>query len=73
MKILDITAAVLLVIGGLNWGLIGLFNFDLVAALLGDMSGASRIVFVVVGLCAVYQALTWKAIQRRWAAHTARI
>ena len=50
-------AVVLLVIGGLNWALVGLFEFDLVATLFGDMSVISRIVYVVVGLAAVY-ALT---------------
>ena len=67
MKSLDVTAAVLLVVGGLNWGLVGAANFDLVATLFGEMSGASRLVYVVVGLAAVYQALQWKAIQHRWA------
>jgi len=68
MKTIDVIVAVLLVVGGLNWGLVGLFNFDLVATLLGDMSAASRVVYSLVGLCAVYQALGWKAIQTRWKA-----
>ena len=72
MKGLDVLAAVLLVIGGLNWGLVGLFGFDLVAALFGEMTLLARAVYAVVGLCAVYQALTWKAIQRRWAPAMAR-
>lgn len=66
MKTLDVTAAVLLVIGGLNWGLVGLFGFDLVAAALGEMSAASRLVYALVGLAAGYQAFGWRAIQRRW-------
>lgn len=66
MKSLDIVAAVLLVVGGLNWGLVGFFGFDLVAALLGDASLLSRLVYVVVGACALYQGMQWKAIQRRW-------
>lgn len=72
MKSFDVIVAVLLVIGGLNWGLVGLFGFDLVAAVLGEMSLLSRAVYAVVGFCAVYQALTWKAIQRRWAPEMAR-
>lgn len=67
MKAFDILAAVLLVIGGLNWGLVGLFGFDLVAALFGELSILSRIVYSLVGLSALYQGLSWKAIQRRWA------
>lgn len=66
MKTLDMVAAALLVVGGLNWGLVGALQFDLVAALFGQMSPLSRIVYVLVGLAAVYQALQWRAIQRRW-------
>ncbi len=44
---------VLLVVGGLNWLLVGLFNFDLVAAIFGDMSALSRVVYVLVGLSAI--------------------
>jgi uncharacterized membrane protein YuzA (DUF378 family) len=55
----------LLVIGGVNWGLIGLFNFDLVAALFGDRSPASRIVYTLVGLSAVYCALSIPTLSRR--------
>ena len=66
MKTLDVVFAVLLVVGGLNWGLVGLFGVDLVASLLGPMSSLSRIVYALVGLSAIYQAVSWKAIQRRW-------
>lgn len=73
MKSMDVIVASLLVVGGLNWGLVGFFGFDLVAGVFGDMSALSRIVYVLVGLSAVYQGLSWKAIQRRWGlvAHTA--
>jgi len=67
MKKLDAVAVILLVIGGLNWGLVGLFNFDLVAAILGSGTVASSIIYTVVGLCAVYQLLQWKSIHQRWA------
>ncbi|UCE67032.1 MAG: DUF378 domain-containing protein [Candidatus Zixiibacteriota bacterium] len=66
MKIFDVLVAILLVIGGLNWGLVGLFSFDLVASILGDMTLLSRLIYIVVGVSAVYQALQWKAIQKRW-------
>ncbi len=66
MRTVDIIVAVLLVVGGINWGLVGLFQFDLVAALFGEASPLSRMVYTMVGLCAVYQAVQWKAIQRRW-------
>jgi len=66
MKKIDVMVAVLLVVGGLNWGLVGLLNFDLVATIFGDMSAVSRLVYSLVGLAAVYQALGWRAIQGRW-------
>ena len=66
MRSLDVTAAILLVIGGLNWGLVGAANFDLVASLFGDLTPLSRLVYVLVGLAAVYQVLQWKAIRHRW-------
>lgn len=66
MKAIDVVIAVLLVIGGLNWGLVGLFRFDLVAAILGDMTILSRVIYIVVGVSAIYQVLQWKAIQKRW-------
>lgn len=43
----------LVIIGGLNWGLVGAFNFNLVSAIFGDMSILSRIVYILVGLAAV--------------------
>lgn len=67
MKSIDVIAAALLMIGGLNWGLVGLFQFDLVATIFGGQTAIlSRIVYILVGICAVYQALTWKTIQKRW-------
>jgi hypothetical protein len=47
-------AFILVVVGGLNWGLVGLFNFDLVAKIFGAMSTISRVVYVLVGLAAIY-------------------
>lgn len=67
MKKLDVIAAVLLVVGGLNWGLVGLFKFDLVAAILGYATVGSAVIYTVVGICALYQVVQWKSIQRRWA------
>ena len=54
MKWLDITALIVTIIGAINWGLIGLFRFDLVAFIFGDMSWLSRIVYAVVGVCGLY-------------------
>ena len=70
MKTLDVGAAVLLVVGGLNWGLVGAARLDLVAAVFGmhfgETSMLSSVVYLLVGLSALYQAFAWKAIQRRW-------
>ncbi|MGN0919194.1 MAG: DUF378 domain-containing protein [Alphaproteobacteria bacterium] len=44
----------LIVIGGLNWGLVGVFNFDLVAFLFGPMSVLSRLIYILVGLASVW-------------------
>ena len=54
---IDLIALTLLVIGGLNWGLIGLFDYDLVAAIFGQMSTISRIIYSLVGLSAIYIAI----------------
>ena len=57
MKTLKIISIILVIVGGLNWGLVGLFNFDLVAAIFGAMSLLSKIVYVLVGLAALYIAV----------------
>lgn len=58
MKLVHAVAFLLLVVGGLNWGLIGLFNFNLVAALFGGVPPVEKVVYVLVGVSAVYIALT---------------
>jgi hypothetical protein len=56
MRALDSIALILLIVGGLNWGLVGAFQFDLVATLFGEASALSRLVYVLVGLSAVVVA-----------------
>lgn len=52
MKTLQVIALTVMIIGALNWGLIGLFNFDLVATIFGGMTAlGSRIVYILVGIC----------------------
>lgn len=70
MKTINAIATTLLVVGGLNWGLVGLFNFDLVASILGDMTGFSRLIYSVVGICALYLALVWTLMPGRAMAHS---
>lgn len=57
LNALDIVALILVVVGGLNWGLVGLLRFDLVAAVFGEGSLLSNIVYVLVGLAAIYVAV----------------
>ncbi len=56
MKTLNAIALVLVIVGALNWGLVGLFNFDLVATIFGDMSTLSRVVYSLVGVSAILVA-----------------
>ncbi len=70
MKKLDVLAAILVIVGGLNWGLVALAEFDLVATLVGlefgETNTASRLVYGLVGLAAAYQIAQQAAIRRRW-------
>ena len=54
LTVIDWIALVLMIIGGLNWGLVGAANFDLVAAIFGTMTTLSRIVYVLVGIAAIW-------------------
>ncbi len=54
MKTIDIIALILVIVGAINWGLIGLFNFDLVATLFGAMSAISRIIYTLVGIAGLW-------------------
>ena len=71
MRKLDVLAAALLVIGGLNWGLVAVAQFDLVAWLVGldfgQTNAVSRVIYGLVGLAAVYQIAQQRAIRQRWA------
>jgi uncharacterized membrane protein YuzA (DUF378 family) len=58
MKATNLITLILVIIGGLNWGLVGLFQFDLVAAIFGGQGAAiSRLVYVLVGLSALWQLI----------------
>ncbi|MGC9602936.1 MAG: DUF378 domain-containing protein [Minisyncoccia bacterium] len=58
LSALDWVAVVLVIIGGLNWGLVGIFSFDLVATIFGVMSVISQIIYILVGLSALYLIFT---------------
>ena len=57
MRVINLLTLTLIIVGGLNWGLVGAFDFDLVAAIFGPMSALSRLVYVLVGLSALYQII----------------
>jgi uncharacterized membrane protein YuzA (DUF378 family) len=70
VKKLDIAAAALVIVGALNWGLVAIAEFDLVAALVGlefgETNAASRLVYGLVGVAGAYQIAQQQAIRRRW-------
>ena len=72
MKKIDVASAALLIVGGLNWGLVAVANFDLVATIFGldfgQTNAATRIVYGLVGLAAVYQLSQVRALPARWGA-----
>jgi len=57
MRAINLLTLALIIVGGLNWGLVGAFDFDLVAAIFGPMSALSRLVYTLVGLSALYQII----------------
>ncbi len=59
MKAVNAVALLLIIIGGVNWGLVGFFDFNLVDALFGTGSALARVVYAVVGLAAVYKLVVW--------------
>ena len=61
-KWLDYTSLTLVIIGAVNWGLIGFFKFDLVAFLFGNMSWISRIIYALVGIAGLYMLSTYGRI-----------
>ena len=70
MRKLDVLAGLLLIVGGLNWGLVAIAEFDLVATLagldFGETNALTRVVYGLVGLAAVYQVAQLGAIRQRW-------
>lgn len=70
MKALDILVTVLLVIGAINWGLVGIFGFNLVGVLFGEATALTRVIYTVVGLAGIYEAVNftigYDAMHHRW-------
>ena len=68
LSALDWVALVLVIIGGLNWGLVGFFQYDLVASIFGEMSTVSRVVYDLVGLSGLYLVFVVSKLGKRAAA-----
>lgn len=57
LSVLDWITLILVIVGALNWGLVGIFNFDLVAGIFGTMTALSRIIYTLVGISGIYWLL----------------
>jgi uncharacterized membrane protein YuzA (DUF378 family) len=70
MKVVDIIADILLIIGALYLGFWGLFNIDIGGALFGGHASVIlRLIFILFGLAGAYEVVGWNAIHRRWCMH----
>lgn len=56
-NVIDLIAIILLLVGGINWGLVGFIDYDLIGALFGEV--VSRIIFALVGIAAIYRIVCW--------------
>ena len=70
MKVLDIIVTALLIIGALNWGLVGFFGFNVVGAMFGEATALTRVIYALVGLSGLYEAINftfgYEAMHHRW-------
>ncbi len=65
LSVLDMISVVLVIVGGLNWGLVGLAGFNLVDTIFGSMSLISRLVYLLVGLSAIYLAVNATKLEKK--------
>ena len=67
MRQVDMVATLLLVVGAVNWGLVGIARFDLVAALFGmdfgETSALTSVIYALVGVAGLYRLATWKSVE----------
>jgi uncharacterized protein len=70
MKVLDIIVTVMLVLGALNWGWLGIFNYNVIGAIFGEFSTLTRAIYAFVGLCGLYEAynftIGYNEMHHRW-------
>jgi uncharacterized membrane protein YuzA (DUF378 family) len=65
LNAIDWIVLILLIIGGLNWGLVGFFNYNLVSSIFGEATTVSRIIYGLVGLSAIYMLFLSAMVERR--------
>jgi len=65
MKVLDIIVCILLIIGGLNWGIIGVSDYNVVEHIFGYGSWLTHLIYIVVGLSAIWMIFQWSAMRKR--------
>lgn len=65
-KFIDIVAIIGLVIGGLNWGLVGVAHFNAIDHILGDLTFWTRFSYSIIGICAIYLVVQCYPMKRRW-------
>ncbi len=66
MRTLDLIVGILLVIGGLNWGIVGLFDYNVIGSIFAPVIVLARISYILFGLCAVYELVEFRQELRRW-------
>lgn len=66
MKTVDLITFILIIVGALNWGVVGALEFNPVAAAFGQAHPAARTIYILVGVSAVYHAIAFRAIHQRW-------
>jgi uncharacterized protein len=65
-KVFDMIAAIIVFSGSIHLGLLGLFGVNVIEGLFGSMSLVTRLIYLLVGVAALYEAVMWNTIQRRW-------
>lgn len=65
MKNVDMIATILVIVGAFNWGLIGLFDFDLIDYVFGR-TWLDRLIYVLMGFAAIYKVVNWETLKTRW-------
>ncbi len=65
LSVLDWIALILVIIGGLNWGLVGLFSFNLIDKIFGGVYIIARIIYILVGLAAIYMIIIAATLRKK--------